>query len=231
MASSEEAGLCFPKDILSNMSPEARKDIYIKMLVASSHIIVFQESSNRPIEFFVPGKPTQWPTSALAKFREYSEQETNAVSYGLNHFNLVDTTTQREASILQTFLVSPTSTHARLLSHMSLSFPALQMVQGQPEALGLTQEGMRTLKLLQDYCVNLKTLEFYVHKGNAFDLAGEVPSKSCNKALSQVNAQLKAVPSLERIIIRYYYDRPTPEAMQLIQGLGWMVLMGDMVAP
>ncbi|CCT63594.1 uncharacterized protein FFUJ_05260 [Fusarium fujikuroi IMI 58289] len=139
----------------------------------------------------------------LAKFREYIEQETNAVFYGSNHFNFVDTTT----------------------------FPALQTVQGQPEALGLAEEGMRTLKLPQDYCVNLKTLELYVHKGNAFGLAGETPSESLHKALSQVDAQLKAVPSLEEIIIRYFYDRPIPEALQLMQGLGWIVLMGDEVAP
>lgn len=231
MASSEDAGLGSAKDVLSNMSPEARKDTYNKMLVASSPILVFQESPNRPIEFFVPGKPTQWPALTLAKFREYNEQETNAVFYGSNHFNLVDTTTQREASILHTFLVSPTPTHARLLSHMSLSFPVLQTVQGQPEALGLAEEGMRTLKLLQDYCVNLKTLELYVHMGNAFGLAGETPSVSFHKVLSQVDAQLKAVPSLKEIIIRYFHDRPNPEALQLMQGFGWTVLMGDEVAP
>ncbi|KAG4279113.1 hypothetical protein FPRO04_13722 [Fusarium proliferatum] len=231
MASSEDAGLGSARDVLSNMPPEARKDTYNKMLVASSPILVFQESPNRPIEFFVPGKPTQWPALTLAKFREYNEQETNEVFYGSNHFNLVDTTAQSEASILHTFLVSPTPTHARLLSHVSLSFPVLQAVQGQPEALGLAEERMRTLKLLQDYCVNLKTLELYVHKGNAFGLAGETPSEFFRKALSQVDAQLKAVPSLEKIIIRCFYDRPIPEALQLMQGLGWTVLMGNEMAP
>ncbi|RSL53797.1 hypothetical protein CEP54_010211 [Fusarium duplospermum] len=141
MASSEEAGLGSPKDVLSNMSPEARKEAYNKLLVASSPILVFQESASRPIEFFVPGKPTQWPALPLAKCREYDEQETNAVFYGSNHFNLVDTTTRRETSILQAFLVSPTPAHARLLSHMSLSFPGLEAIQGRPEALGLSQDG------------------------------------------------------------------------------------------
>jgi len=229
MASSEEAGLGSPKDVLSNMSPEARKDAYNKMLVASSPIFVFQESASRPIEFFVPGKPTQWPALPLAKCLEYNEQETNAVFYGSNHFNLVDTTTQRETSILQAFLVSPTPTHARLISHMSLSFPGLEAVQGRPEALGLTQDGIHTLKLLQDYCVNLTTLELYVHKSNAFGLVGEAPgdSQSPHEALSQVDVRLKVVPSLKRILIRYYYDRPTPEVVQSMQGLGWIVQMGD----
>jgi hypothetical protein len=228
MASSEEAGLG-AKDVLSNMSPEARKDAYNKMLVALSPIFVFQESASRPIEFFVPGKPTQWPALPLAKCREYNEQETNAVFYGSNHFNLVDTTTRRETSILRAFLVSPTPDHARLLSRMSLSFPALEEVQGRPEALGLTQDGMRTLKLLQDYCINLTTLEFYVHKHNAFGLIGEAPgdSQSRHEALSQVDVELKVVPSLNKIVIRYYHGRPTPEIMQSMQGLGWIVLIGD----
>ncbi|KAF5263312.1 hypothetical protein FOXYS1_5941 [Fusarium oxysporum] len=233
MASSEEAGLGSPKDVLSNMSPEARKDVYNKMLVASGPVFVFQESASRPVEFFVPGKPTQWPALALAKCREYNEQETDAVFYGSNHFHLVDTTTRRETSILQAFLVSLTSTHTRLLSHISLSFPALEAVQGRPEALGLQQDGMRSLKLLQDYCSNLKTLEFYVHNGNAFGLVEEAPSnlQSLHEALSQVDAQLKALSSLKRIVIRYYHDRPTPGVMQLMQDLEWIVLMGDKEVP
>ncbi|RSL83779.1 hypothetical protein CEP51_004284 [Fusarium floridanum] len=215
MASGKEAGLGSPKDVLSNMSPEARKDAYNKMLVAS--------------KFFVPGKPTQWPALPLAKCREYNEQETDAVFYGSNYFNFVDTIARRETSILEAFLVSPTPTHGRLLSHLSLSFPGLEAVQGRPEALGLTQDGMRTLKLLQDYCVNLTTLELYVYKYNAFGLVGEAAgdSQPRNEALSQVDEQLRAIPSLKKILIKYYYDRPTPEVTQLMQGLGWTVLMGD----
>ncbi|PTD03454.1 hypothetical protein FCULG_00012817 [Fusarium culmorum] len=231
MAPSEEAGLGSPEDVLSGMSPEVRKDAYNKMLVASNPILVFQESASRPVEFFVPGKPTQWPELVLMKCREYNEQETNAVFYGSNHFNFVDTTTQRETSILQAFLVSSTSANAHLLSHMSLSFPALEAAQGQPEAVRLTQGGTHALELVQDYCVNLKILEFYVHKGNAFGLAGEALSESLHKALSQVDARLKALSSLEKIVIRYYHDRPTTEVVQLMQGLGWIVLMGDKEAP
>ncbi|KAM0551391.1 hypothetical protein ACHAPJ_008500 [Fusarium lateritium] len=233
MASGEEAGLGSPKDALSNMSPEARKDACKKMLVASGPVLVFQESTSRPVELFVPGKPTQWPALALAKFREYNEQETDAVFYGSNHFNLVDTTTRRETSILQAFLASLTSTHARLLSHLSLSFPVLEAAQEQREALGIQQDGMRSLKLLQDYCTNLKALELYVHKGNAFGLVQEAPSnlQSLHEALSQVDAQLKTFSSLERIVIRYYHDTPAPRVMQLMQGFGWIVLMGDNELP
>ncbi|KAK1953625.1 hypothetical protein LY78DRAFT_544138, partial [Colletotrichum sublineola] len=139
------------------------------------------------------------------------------------------TTMQRETSILQAFLLSPTSTRASLLSHLSLSFPALEVAEGRPEALGLTQDGMRTLKLLQGHCTSLKTLEFYVHKNNASGLTGEAPgdSQSCHEALLQVQAQLRIVTSLKKIIIRYYHDKPTPHVMQLMQGLGWIVLMGD----
>lgn len=229
MASNKGAGQGSAKDVLSSMSPEARKDAYNKFLVASSPILVFQESASRPIEFFVPGKPAEWPTLALEKCREYNEEETNAVFYGSNHFNLVDTTTRRETSILQAFLASPTPTHARLLSHISLSFPALETVQGRSEALELTQDGLRTLKLLQDYCSNLRALEFYVHKDNGFGLVGEAPggSQSLQEALLQVDTHLKAVPSLQKIVIRYYHEKPTPEVTKLMRGLRWEVLVGD----
>lgn len=229
MASSEKVGSGSPKDVFSNMSPEARSDAYSKLLVASGPVFVFQESTSRPVEFFSPGKPTQWPALALAKCREYNEQVTNAVFYGSNHFHLVDTTTRRETSILQAFVGSITSINARLLSHLSLSFPALEAVQGRSEASGLQQDGMRSLKLLQDKCANLRTLELSVHHGNAFGLVEEAPgnSQSLNEAVSQVDTQLKAISSLERIVIRYYHDRPTPGVRQLMQGLGWIVLMGD----
>ncbi|KAH6960335.1 hypothetical protein DER45DRAFT_592504 [Fusarium avenaceum] len=213
MASGEEAKLASPKDVFSNMSAEAGKQACNKLLVPLSPIFVFQESASRPTEFFVP--------------------ETNAVFYGSNHFNLVNTTAQRETSTLQAFLASLTSTDASLLSHLSLSFPALEAAQGRPETLGLGQDGMHTLKLLQDYCVNLNTLELYVHSGNAFGLVGEVPSHShsLHEALSQVTSQLRAFSSLKKIVIRYYYDRATLEATQLMQRLGWIVLMGDKEVP
>lgn len=229
MVSNEKIGSGSPKDVLSNMSAEARSDAHNKMLVASGPVFVFQESISRLVEFFSPGKPTQWPALALAKCREYNEQDPNAVFYGSNHFHLVDTTTRRETSILQAFLGSITPTNARLLSRLSLSFPALDAVQGRSEAPGLQRDGMRSLKLLQDNCANLRTLELSVHHGNAFGLVEEAPSnsQSLNEALSQVDTQLKAISSLERIVIRYYHDRPTPRVRQLMQGLGWIVLIGD----
>ncbi|KAM0487675.1 hypothetical protein ACHAP7_001478 [Fusarium lateritium] len=207
------------------MSPEARKVTYNKLLVALGPIFVFQKSPSRPIEFFVPGKPTptQWPVLPLARCREYNEQETDAVFYSLNHFHLVDDATGCESSILRAFL----------LSHMSLSFPTFEAVQGQPGTLQLQQDRIYSFKLLRDCYTNLDTLEFYVHKGNAFGLIQEAPGniKSLHEALSQVNAQLKAITSLKRIMIRFYYDRPASEATKLIQGLGWEVLVGDKVVP
>ncbi|KAM0266684.1 hypothetical protein ACHAPA_006744 [Fusarium lateritium] len=119
------------------------------------------------------------------------------------------------------------------LSHMSLSFPTFEAVQGQPGTLQLQQDRIYSFKLLRDCYTNLDTLEFYVHKGNAFGLIQEAPGniKSLHEALSQVNAQLKAITSLKRIMIRFYYDRPASEATKLIQGLGWEVLVGDKVVP
>lgn len=229
MVSSEQARLGSPKDILSKISPEARRDACNKILVASGPVFVFQDSTSRPVEFFVLGKSTQWPALALAKFREYDEKETDAVFYGLNHFHLVDIAARRETSILQAFLASLTSTNAHLLSHMSISFPAFEAAQGRPEVLGVQKDGIRRLELLQEYCTSLKTLEFYVHNGNAFGLVEQSSSnlQPLHQALSEVDAYLKAFSSLKRIVIRYYHDRPTPVVVRLMRGLGWRVLMGD----
>ncbi|OBS29436.1 hypothetical protein FPOA_03372 [Fusarium poae] len=215
------------KFILS--TPEGRTNAFNKILVASGPVFVFQESATRPIEFFVPGKPTQWPELPLAKLREFNEQEVDVVFYGSNHFHFVDTAMQRETLILQSFLASLTSTCTNLLSHMSLSFPALEAPKGQPETIQLQQNAMSSLELLRDNCSNIKILEFYIHKGNAFGLVEEAPvnSQSLQDALSQVDAQLRAFSSLKTIIIRYFHDTLAPEIMQLMHGLGWIVLKGN----
>ncbi|KAF0640832.1 hypothetical protein FPSE5266_07443 [Fusarium pseudograminearum] len=130
----DESRLGSPNHVLSSDVPaEAREKTCNKNLVASGPVFVFQDSPSRPVKFFVPGKPAHWP----AQFRKDKQQETDAIFYSSNHFHFVDTKTRRETSILQAFLVSLTSTHAHLLSHVSLSFPALEAAQERPEVLAL----------------------------------------------------------------------------------------------
>lgn len=49
-------------------------------------------------------------------------------------------------------------------------------------------------------------------------------SQFIQDGLSQIDAQLKVIPSLNRVIVRMLGETPTLSVIELMQGLGWAVL-------
>jgi hypothetical protein len=49
-------------------------------------------------------------------------------------------------------------------------------------------------------------------------------SQFIREALSQINAQLKAISTLREIIVKFNDGHPTPSVMELMQDSGWVVL-------
>jgi hypothetical protein len=91
-------------------------------------------------------------------------------------------------------------------------------------------KGLQNLQLLQEHCISLKTLEVYVHHQNSKALvqAGlHNHSTFVRETLSKVDGQLKAIPYLTEIIVRFYDRHPVPVVKQMMQRFGWVVLMGD----
>jgi hypothetical protein len=213
---------------LSSSSPEARKAFYAKHLVVSYPLLVFRGYDAQP-EIFAPGKPAQWPTPLIASFGHY-EEEASPTFYSSIHFNLV-TATPREVFLLEGFFTSIGPANARLMSKLSLSFPALDMAaHNQPAEAKLHGYGLAALKLLQDSCTDLKYLELFVHDKNS---SGLIHETSCSElrfvreALQVVHTQLQAISSLRRIVIRFYHDTLGSVVRELMQSFGWVVLMGD----
>jgi len=175
-----------------------------------------------------------WPQACWGLFefwdlnQYWHRLKASAVLYGLNHFTLVDTT-RHQVGLLQSFLNCIGSVNAGLLSHLCISFPVAENVEGQPGKIMIREDGLRSLKLLQDKCTNLKTLETHVHSQNSRGLiqASHDDSQFIREALSQIDAQLKSISSLSKIIVRFYDARPTLSVMELMQGLGWVTLLGD----
>lgn len=210
-----------------NLPRTIRDDIYRSALIAPHPLFLFQESPSRRVECFAPDKPVQWPALLLTSHQLHIEAR--EVFYGWNRFNLVDTTTEREAAVIQSYLTCIGSINASLLSHLCISFPAPVNTKEQPGKVILGDDGLHSLQLLQEKCTNLKTLEAYVHRGNSKYLVQASLDRSpfVREILSQVDGQLKAIPSLGKIVIRFYDGPPTPLVKEVMQGLGWTVFLGD----
>jgi hypothetical protein len=145
------------------------------------------------------------------------------IFYSSNRFNLVDSDIKPEASDLEAFLDFLSPDYASLLSYISISFPALHNGQGQSEGLKLSPDGMLSLKLLQTFCTKLKILELAVHPGNSFGLVENASIDFRLKdLLSKVNEELRRMPLLEKVIIRYFGDSD-PEVEKLMKDLNWEV--------
>jgi hypothetical protein len=120
--------------------------------------------------------------------------------------------------------------NAASLSHLCINFPVAESVDDQPGRIRLRDDSLQSLKLLQDRRTSLSTLETLVHfKNSSFFTRTD---EFLQEALSQIDAQLKAIPSLKRIIIRVEVnDRVlTSSAKDLIQKFRWLILSGKSMA-
>ena len=88
---------------------------------------------------------------------------------------------------------------------------------------------MQDLKLLQQRYTNLKTLEHHLYgkASKGLSEAYKDNTYSSHKALSQIDVQLKAIPSLEEVIIRIYDGILSSPTKQAILNFNWIVLLGD----
>ncbi|KAK3938230.1 hypothetical protein QBC46DRAFT_318122 [Diplogelasinospora grovesii] len=202
-----------------------RQDIYKRVLVVAHPIYLFQDGGSR-VETFAPDRPTRW--LALLYVNQQVRGEARAVLYGMNRFNLVDTR-QQEVGLLRSFLNCIGFVNADLLSHLSISFPVAERMEDQPGEVKIREDGLQSLRLLQEKCTNLTTLEMFIHSKNSSFLTktDEDSSHLAQEALPRIDAQLKAIPSLKKIIVRVYIGALPPLVTDLMQGLGWVVLFGD----
>jgi hypothetical protein len=205
----------------------ARNDIYRRVLFVAHPLYLFQETGSEVVEIFAPERPARW--LALLYTNRQVREEASEVLYGSNNFTFMDTT-RHQANLLQSFLNCIGPVNAGHLSHICINLPVAESVEGQPGEILLREDDLRSLKILQEKCNKLTTLETLVHSYNSMGLskAGQDSDdlQFIREALSQIDTQLKAIPSLSKTIVRFYNGSPTPEVAEMIQGLGWVILPG-----
>lgn len=220
---------CLPRNI--------RDKIYQRVLVIPHPLYIFTDGNSQKVGLFAPEKPARW--LALLHANRQLHAEAVATLYGSHQFVLVDTT-RNQANLLQSFLDLIGSVNAGYLRHICINFPAVvtasENVAGdsaEDVTSTLQEEGLRGLKLIQERCRGVTTLEAYVHSENSRGLVaaaagrpGVGASPHTRLALAEVEAQLKAIRSLKKVIIRLYNGPLAPEVAELIQSFGWVVLPG-----
>ncbi|KAK1832789.1 hypothetical protein QBC39DRAFT_348226 [Podospora conica] len=209
-----------------------RDDIYRRVLVIPHPLNLFAEGGSHKVELFVPGpRPRHW--SALLSTNHQIHDEAIKILYGSHQFVLVDTS-RGQATLLQSFLSSIGSINASHLRHICINFPAVD--KGSEEAASsspLREEDLRGLKLLQDMCGNLTTLEAYVHDKNSRGLvvtnghrADSISPDDTKRALAEVETQFRAISSLRKVVVQRYDGPLKPEVEELMQSFGWVVVLG-----
>ncbi|KAL7954614.1 hypothetical protein V8C34DRAFT_317123 [Trichoderma compactum] len=200
----------------SDLPERVRYDIYKRVLVIAHPIYLFQDSGSR-VERFAPDMPIRW----LALLHSNGQMD----RYLARH---VQCYTQ-QVGLLQSFLDRIGSVTANLLSHLCINFPVVENRKGQSCEVELREDGRQSLRLLQEQCANLTTLETFIHSNNSSFLteACEDNSRFVQEALLGIDAQLKAISSLKRFIVRVYVRTLTSSVMDMMRGLGWVVVLGD----
>jgi hypothetical protein len=141
------------------LSKDTRERIYKTVLNLPHPAFIFQGQGSK-VEIFAPDRPTYW--LVLLYINHQISSEASETLYSVNHFELVDIT-QRQSSLLRSFLDSIRLMNAASLSHLCINLPVVESIDGQSGNIKLRDDSLQSVKLLQDRCTNLSTLETLVH--------------------------------------------------------------------
>ena len=199
-----------------------RNNIYERVLIVAHPVFHFQDAGSR-VETFAPDRPFRW--LSLLYTNRQMHNEAIPVLYGMNNFSLVDST-PKQVGLVQTFFDCIGSVNAGLLSHLCINFPVAESIEGQPGNVKVRDDSLQTLKLLRGKSTNLTTLETFIYGRTSMGLTetDQDNSQFTQDGLSQINAQLKAIPSLNRVIVRILGETLTLPVIESMQGLGWVIL-------
>lgn len=199
-----------------------RQNVYKRVLVVGHSVHLFQDFGPR-VETFAPDRPKRWLALLYTNRQVYGEAK--AVLYGKNNVYLMDRPQQQDV-LLRSFLNGLGSLNADFLSRLSISFPVAERTQDQSDTVKIREDSLQNLSLLQEKCTKLTTLEMNISTENSSFLteAAEDKSHFVREALLQIDAQLKAVSSVKKVVVRLYIHNLSPLIVDSMQGLGWVVL-------
>ncbi|CAG9943827.1 unnamed protein product [Clonostachys rosea f. rosea IK726] len=204
-----------------SLPAENRISIYHEVFGAGQTFFLFPGGGTQ-VHALAPTKSRRWNAFLFTNRLIYSEAR--EIVYGANRFVLVDVT-HTQTGLLYNFLGGIGPANASLITHLAISFPVMDRVEGQEGEFALRGDSLRALELLRAQCTRLKTLELQVHRQNS---AGLTEEKDCDSefarvALPRIDQQLKAISSLEQVVVEVYEKALMPSVENAMQALGWIV--------
>ncbi|KAJ5094219.1 hypothetical protein N7456_010080 [Penicillium angulare] len=206
---------------------EVRQIIYERVLSVPFVLHIFQDPGCS-VELFAPRKPYAW-LSLLYVNRLVSEEARSAF-YGTNWVTFMEVEKiQPPGTLLKSFLKTIGPVNGSFLSRIAINFPATEIIEGYPEIIEIRKETLQSLRLLQKGFVGLKTIELLIFNRTTRRLVEEdqIIHASARNALLKINVELRAIPSLNTIAVRYTSGSPGPSAKAFLEKLQWSVLFGD----
>ncbi|KAH7254496.1 hypothetical protein B0J15DRAFT_549061 [Fusarium solani] len=200
-----------------------RQRIYNHELTVEHPVYLFQDFGPR-VEAFAPDKPKWW--IALLYTNRQISSEAKAVLYGNNNFHLMDKP-QKHGTLLQSFLDCIGASNANSLSRLCISLPVTEKAE-DPHTVTIRQDSLNSLALVHDQCTGLKTLEMQLCREN-FRLLAEArggDAQLVREALLRIDAQLKAISSVKKVVVRLYIKNLPSLIIDAMRGLAWAVLDG-----
>lgn len=203
---------------------EIRYDIFKLVLVVPEPVYLYQDFG-APVKAFMPDKPYAW--LALLHTSRQISHEASAVLYGANRFTLEEVELANyRSNLLGSFISSIGSVNARFLTHLRISFPATERVDGSEE-IRLREDTSRNLQLIRNECTGLKTLEALVYgKSSKYLTECSDNTQSVRDVLVRITTELRNIASLNTIIVRFCSGPPAPWIKGCLEDLGWIVLIG-----
>ncbi|PYH75187.1 hypothetical protein BO85DRAFT_480976 [Aspergillus piperis CBS 112811] len=203
---------------------ELRHTIYREVLAVQHPLFLFQDPGC-PIETFTPERPHQW--LALLYTNRKVSMEARAVLYGANEFVLEDVS-KCQGSLLDSFLTCIGPVNAGFLSRLRVNFPVIESIDDISGDIRLREDGLQSLRLLQDKCTNLKILETLVYgQVSRLITEKEISNHSFRSVLLSINTQFRAIASLNKIIVKFCSGSPASSTTEFMKQLGWIVLLGN----
>ncbi|KAL2825259.1 hypothetical protein BJY01DRAFT_256290 [Aspergillus pseudoustus] len=167
----------------------------------------------------------------LSQDPDVQSREASAVPYAANRFTLEEVVVvvqpRRQLyyyhGLLESFLDCIGRANAASLSHLSITFPAIDRLD---VGICLTEDGSRILDRLRQECTGLMTIETLVNgQESSCEVFGEEMEgdDSVRNMFLEMDAKLKGIESLRTITVKVSSSAVSTSVRESLQELGWVV--------
>jgi hypothetical protein len=199
---------------------EVRNKIYEELLIHSNTIFLNVARCNLDPPLYSAEFIHLCP--AILQVNKKAHREASSILYSRNCFEV------ENFELFASFLDQIGPQNAGFLRRLVIAFPAFHN-DGHSVGITLQDDGLRTLDLIRDKCQNIVTLETSLHTTTAMEICldeAESP-RAAEQALALVDARLKAIPSLQELLVHVYDEPINIPLREKMRDYGWIIKIAE----